>query len=137
MAGYEGSMPTILRSDSAQNFVSHAMALRVYSDTIARKYYQLIFPFKCSNQIDMLEYMFYQSSKEAIYIGGPINILKINRDNSITEVRTFNFKKPYKDVTAYCKAFLNNEFTVTYHYKWSKELLTETAKCTIKCDKYY
>lgn len=134
MAGYEKSVPTILYSDSLGSVVSHTRLLRVVSDTSALKYLNPVYPFNTDYQIEMIENIFNESSRRHIFIGGPINMIKINPDNTVTNIKTFKFSKPsFKTEIEFFKAILDGKLDIKYHYSWSKSWLTFGLKCAVKC----
>lgn len=137
VGGYENSIPTIMWHDSSGNTILHPVGGRFYSVAIAKSYYYTMFPVTCENHIGMVEDMFDSVSSKEIMVGGPINVIKISNDNSITELKTFEFKKTYKTQNDYFNDIVRGNVKIVYHYKWSEDFLMRGIKCALKCDKCY
>lgn len=73
-------------------------------------------PLTCENGAFLAEkaiYKFAIDSNKTSEVGGPISIIKISPDNSITYIKSFN-PKTYKDYKDFANSILKNETKVVY-----------------------
>ncbi len=129
LAGYENNSPIVLTIDKGgKEIVMRKIGNRIYTDDIASRYkYELQEPLTCNYVKPLVDIMFDNCALEKKDIGTPINIIKINSDNSVTDLNAFKFRK-YKNQKEFFKAILNGKVYIEYDYLFSKGWLFKTLK---------
>lgn len=129
LAGYENKAPIVLTIDKGgKEMVMRKISNRIYTDDIATKYkYNLREPLTCDYVKPLIDIMYVSCASEKKDIGTPVNIIKINTDNSVTDLNTFKFRK-YKNQKRFFKAILSGTVYVKYDYPFSKDWLFKTLK---------
>lgn len=129
LAGYENKAPIVLTIDKGgKEIVMRKIGNRIYTDDIAAKYkYDLQEPLTCDYVKPLIDLMYDSCALAKKDIGTPVNIIKINNDNSVTDLNTFKFRK-YKNQKEFFKAILSGAVNIKYDYPFSRDWLFKTLK---------
>lgn len=132
ICGYQDSIPVILGVEKNGNVTkNHSVGHMFYNQTGFPEHINSLVSkdteITCSNIAELIPEAFISlaTSLNDYKIGGPIHIVKINKDNSIEELSKF---KPYK-FPSYKKMatkILKGKVDVIYIHDYSEKLLRET-----------
>lgn len=131
MAGYENYKPLIIAQDFKGKIIQGNIANMIHSYPEFRNFMKVDQDIKptCGNITPLLECAIYNfaAHKSDHKIGGPLDIIKINPDNSHEIIKSFNPNhfKTYKEMA---EAILNKKISVNYIFPFSEELLSKTLK---------
>ena len=129
VVGYEKATPVILYDGHGEGIQkANKPKFRIISRDCIRNDLFLD-EYSCKNVIEALE-VGYKKCKEPD-VGGPLNILKINQDNSVSEVKTFSFKR-YKSTRDLLRSILSGNTKMTYLYANAEEFVKKDATYWLK-----